>query len=102
MIELQDSAAPLRETKSQRKELRLMPSVMDTIERASQSVGMDASTFITTAAFSAAQKVEASQQITALNSKAFDAFATAVDSPAKTNKALSDLFAARDDFLLND
>ncbi|MEG3663222.1 hypothetical protein V5299_15250 [Celeribacter halophilus] len=42
MIQVQDTTSALREPKSHRKDLRLKPSVLDAIERASLAVGMDA------------------------------------------------------------
>lgn len=95
MISVSDPTSALNEPKSQRKDLRLKPSVMDAIERASTAVGMDSSTFITSAAYRAAQEVEAAQHKTVVPSAAFDAFAAAVDQPAHANPALSALFEKR-------
>ena len=102
MIQVQDTTSALREPKSQRKDLRLKPSVLDAIERASLVVGMDASTFITSVAYQAAQDIEAAQHKTVLSSGAFDAFAEAIDQPARANAALSDLFAKRSELIAND
>lgn len=102
MIPASDPTSALNEPKSQRKDLRFKPSVIDAIERASSAVGMDSSTFITTAAYRAAQEVEAAQHKTVVSSEAFDAFAAAVDRPAQANPALSALFEKRSELLGDD
>lgn len=91
MIHFQDYTSDIRESKSRRKELRFKPSIIDAIERASQAVGMDSGTFIMSAAYRAAQEVESAQHKTILPTHAFDAFAEAVNRPAKDNPALSAL-----------
>jgi uncharacterized protein (DUF1778 family) len=102
MIQVQDTTSALREPKSHRKDLRLKPSVLDAIERASLAVGMDASTFITSVAYRAAQDIEAAQHRSVLPTKAFDAFADAIDHPAQPNAALTDLFANRRELIADD
>lgn len=102
MMQAQDTTSAVNEPKSQRKDLRFKPSVIDTIERASQSVGMDSSTFITSAAYRAAQEIEAAQHKTVVPTDVFDAFAMAVDSPAKANPALAALFEKRKALLEDD
>lgn len=93
MIQFQDYAAPLVEVKSKRKEICLKPTVAATIKRAAGIVGMDESTFITSAAYKTARDVEASQFTTVLNENQFEAFAIAVDEPGKRNEALADIIA---------
>ncbi|MFK8034161.1 MAG: DUF1778 domain-containing protein [Hyphomicrobiales bacterium] len=102
MLNEQDTTSTINEPKSQRKDLRFKPSVIDVIERASQAVGMDSSTFITSAAYRAAQEIEAAQHKTVIPADAFDAFAHAVDRPAKDNPALSALFEKRKALLEDD
>ena len=102
MSQIQDTTSALCEPKSHRKDLRLKPSVLDAIERASLAVGMDADTFITSAAYRAAQDVEAAQHKSVLPSEAFDAFADAIDQPTRPNAALSDLFSKRRELIAND
>ena len=96
MIQVQDYTSAVREPKSHRKDLRLKPSVMEAIERASLAVGMDASTFITSVSYRAAQEIEMAQHKTILPLDAFDAFAEAVDRPGQPNSALAALFTKRD------
>ena len=102
MIPASDPTSAFNEPKSQRKYLRFKPSVIDAIERASNAVGMHSSTFITLAAYRAAQEVEAAQHKTIVSSDAFNAFATAVDRPAQANPALSALFEKRGTLLSDD
>lgn len=91
MIQMHDCTAALPERKTQRKELRLKPTVERTIRRVAASLGMDESTFISSAAYRVAQEVEASQFLTVLPEEQFKAFAAAVDAPAKENEALTEL-----------
>lgn len=102
MIPASDPTSAFNEPKSQRKDLRFKPSVIDAIERASSAVGMDSSTFITSAAYRAAQEIEAAQHKTVVSPKAFDAFAAAVDHPAQANPALTALFEKRRELLGDD
>lgn len=91
MIMMHDYTAALPERKSQRKELRLKPTVEQKIRSVAAYLGMDESTFIASAAYRAAQEIEASQFVTVLPQEQFDAFAAAVDAPAKGNDALTAL-----------
>ena len=102
MIQVQDTTSALREPKSHRKDLRLKPSVLDAIERASLAVGMDARTIITSVAYRAAQDIEAAQHRSVLPTKAFDAFADAIDQPAQPSAALTDLFTKRRELIADD
>lgn len=91
MIQMHDCTAAVLERKTQRKELRLKPTVEETIRRVAQHVGMDESTFIASAAYRTAKEIEASQFVTMLPQEQFDMFAAAVDAPAKENEALTKL-----------
>jgi uncharacterized protein (DUF1778 family) len=91
MIQVQDYTAHVSERKTTRKELKLKPSVDEKIKWAAQMVGMDASTFIASAAYEKAQDVEKSQFVTVLKQTQFDAFAKAVDTKGKRNEALSEV-----------
>lgn len=97
MIQVQDYTASVRETKTQRKELKMKPSVAEAIKNASLAVGMDMSTFISSAAYKAAREVEFSQHQTVLSADAFDAFTAAVDAPGRRNPALGALLRRRND-----
>ena len=99
MIPGADSTAGIHEPKSFRKDLRLKPSVMEVIEAAARSVGMDTSTFITSVAYREAQAIEAATYQTVLSDQAFDRFAAALDQPGAPNDALAQLFKRRSDLL---
>ena len=99
MIPGADSTAGIHEPKSFRKDLRLKPSVMEVIEAAARSVGMDTSTFITSVAYRDAQAIEAATHQTVLSDQAFDRFAAALDQPGAPNDALAQLFKRRSDLL---
>jgi len=102
MIPGADSTTGIHEPKSFRKDLRLKPSVMEAIEAAARSVGMDTSTFITSVAYREAQAIEAAYHQTALSDQAFDRFAAALDKPGAPNDALAQLFKRRSKLLRDD
>lgn len=86
------------EAKSLRKDLRLKPSVMAAIERAALAVGMDTSSFITSAAYREALAIEAAQHNTTIPQEAFEAFAAAVAYPGERRDSLAALLAVRDTY----
>ncbi len=88
MIQMTEYDVPHAEAKTARKELKMQPSVLDFIQHAARSVGMDSSTFITTAAYARAKEVELEQFTTTLPQQHFDLFAAAVDREGKANDAL--------------
>jgi uncharacterized protein (DUF1778 family) len=89
MIQLREYIVPHAEAKTARKELKLQPSVLRAIQAAARYVGMDASTFIATAAYTQAKEIELSQFTTALSHDQFVAFAAAVDREGKANDVLA-------------
>ena len=89
MIQLQEYIVPHAEAKTARKELKLQPSVLCVIQAAARYVGMDASTFIATAAYTRAKEIELAQFTTALSQDHFVAFAAAVDREGKANDVLA-------------
>jgi uncharacterized protein (DUF1778 family) len=90
---MREYIAPQAEAKTARKELKLQPAVLDIIKRAAKYVGMDPSTFITTAALDKAKEVELAQFSTVLPESQFVAFAAAVDGDGKANDVLADSIA---------
>ena len=99
MIQSHDHTASVQETKTHRKELKMKPSVAEAIKNASLAVGMDMSTFISSAAYKAAREIEFSQHQTVLSEDAFDAFVVAVDAPGTRNPALGALLQQRNNLL---
>jgi uncharacterized protein (DUF1778 family) len=93
MIQMNEYIAPKAEAKTDRKDLKVQPSVLAIIKRAAQHVGMDSSTFITTAAFDKAKEIELAQFSTSLPEAQFAAFAAAVDGDGKANDALANSIA---------
>lgn len=92
MIQFEDTAAAAAaETKSARKELRMKPGVAAKIRDVALMVGMDESTFITSAAYQKAQEIEQSQFSSVLPEDQFDAFSAAVASTGERNETLADL-----------
>lgn len=95
MIAAIDHTVSIDEMKTYRKELKMKPTVAAAIKRAAASVGMDMSTFMASSAFQAAHEIERVQHQTLLPEATFDAFAAAVDRPARRNPALGQLFQKR-------
>jgi len=93
MIQMQAYPAAPAEAKSARKEMKFQPSVLDIIKNAARSVGMDPTTFITTAALDKAKEIELAQYTTSLSNEQFRAFAAAVDHEGKQNDALASSIA---------
>ena len=90
---MREYTAPQAEAKTARKELKLQPTVLSAIKHAAHCVGMDPSTFITTAAFDRAKEVELAQFSTVLPEEQFAEFAAAVDGDGKANDVLADSIA---------
>ncbi|MCR9137630.1 MAG: DUF1778 domain-containing protein [Alphaproteobacteria bacterium] len=101
MIQYSDATALVAETKSTRKELRMKPTVAAKIRDMAAMVGMDESTFITSAAFQKAQEVEKEQFVTTLDESQFDAFAEAAVAPGERNDALSEVIRHSHDLLVD-
>lgn len=98
MTQIDDATDAGPEAKSLRKDLRLKPSVMAAIERAALAVGMDTSSFITSAAYREALAIEAAQHRTTLPQEAFEAFAAAVARPGERREPLAALLAGQDTY----
>ena len=94
-MQYEDTTAVVRETKSARKELRMKPAVASKIKDVAAMVGMDESTFITSAAYQKAQFV------TVLDAAQFEAFAAAVAGDGERNDALSDVIRHSHDLLVD-
>lgn len=88
-MQVQDYTAPLAEPKSKRKEISLKPSVAAAIKHAAALVGMDESTFISSAAYKKAKDVELAQFSSVLPEEQFAAFARAVDAPGSVSSELT-------------
>lgn len=100
MIQFNDTTASSTETKSARKELRMKPGVAAKIKDVALMVGMDESTFITSAAYQKAQEIEQSQFSSVLPQDQFDAFSAAVATKGERNEALAGLMKqSRDTFV---
>jgi uncharacterized protein (DUF1778 family) len=102
MIQFQDRTETFAGSKSIRKELRMQPAAFEVISNAAAMVGMDVSTFITSSAIEAAQKVEHSQYHTCLDQERFDAFAAACDADVEPPDVLVDMMRLHDEMVVND
>jgi uncharacterized protein (DUF1778 family) len=102
MIAFEDSTAAVDEPKSARLEARTQPSVKDIIHRAATLNGVDVSSFIVSAAFSAAQSTIETHKITVIDSEADrKIFFDALDNPPKPTKRLVDAFELRKMLIAN-
>ncbi|QIZ76823.1 DUF1778 domain-containing protein [Ferrimonas lipolytica] len=79
-------------TKSAAINMRVLPSVREVIDAAASLQSMDRTVFIQQAALNEAYKVLADQKDFKLEQRAFEAFETALDEPAKVSEGVQDLF----------
>lgn len=102
MLAFEDKTASVDEPKSARLEARTQPSVKDAINRAATLNGVDASSFIVSAAYAAAQSTIEAHKITVIESEADrKAFFDALDNPPKPTKRLKEAFAHRKKLIAN-
>lgn len=102
MMAFEDATALIDEPKSARLEARTQPSVKDIIHRAATLNGVDVSSFIVSAAYSAAQSTIETHKITVIDSEADRAvFFAALDNPPKLTKRLVDAFELRKKLVVN-
>ena len=88
------AAMPAREAKAARIPLRVTPGQKERIERVAALLGQDVTTFVVTAAVERAMEVEQAHRLTALSEAHFEAFAAALDAPARRIDGLAALAAA--------
>ena len=78
-------------TKTAPINMRVEPSVRHIIDAAANLLKMDRTVFIQQAALSEAHEVIANQRDFILDERAFEAFETALSTPATANKGMADL-----------
>ncbi len=93
MLAFSDATAEVREKKTARLEQRTKPRVKETIERAAAVIGVDASDFVTDAAYRAALATLEACHRTTLDAAASKAFFDAMDRIGGPNDAMRDLMA---------
>jgi uncharacterized protein (DUF1778 family) len=73
---------------------RMDPSTLETIQRAAQISGKSVTSFVTDAAYAAAQKELLDQRFLAVDAQVFDGIEAMLAEPARANDALKRLFAS--------
>jgi uncharacterized protein (DUF1778 family) len=81
MLQFKDAAEALEEPKSARMEQRTKPHVKATIEQAAALMGVDATSFVTNAAYERAQDAISAHERTALSAEDRDVFLAALEIP---------------------
>jgi uncharacterized protein (DUF1778 family) len=102
MLPFTDTAAALDEPKSARMEQRTRPHVKATIEQAAALVGVDATAFVTNAAYERARETIAAHVRTVLSAEERDAFLAALENPPAPTDALQDAMRLHDRLVVND
>lgn len=102
MLAFQDTTEAVDEPKSARLETRTQPSVKADILLAATLNGVDASSFVVSAAYSAARSTIEAHKLTVIESDADRAaFFDALENPRKPTKRLTDAFALREKLIAN-
>ena len=102
MSAFHDSTGAIDEPRTARLEARTQPSVKDIIHRAAALNGVDVSSFVVNAAYTAAQSTIAAHKVTVIESEADrTAFFAALDTPPKPTKRLAEAFALRKKLIAN-
>ncbi len=102
MIVFQDTTSGIDEKKTIRKSQRLKPSVSAAISRAAESVGMEINTFIVSAAYEKALKIEVARAETQIDPAYFDRFAEAISSPGVRVDGLTEAASQTQNVLAED
>lgn len=93
MLNFSDAAAVIDEPKSARMEQRTKPSVKAQIQKAAALLGVDETTFVTSAALERARATIADQERTLLSAEACKSVLAALDNPPEPTEALREAMA---------
>ena len=93
MLNFHDSAAAIKEPKTARMEQRTKPHVKAQIQQAAALLGIDETTFVTSAAFDRARTTIADHERTLLTEEDRDVLLAALDAPAEPTDALREAMA---------
>ncbi len=91
MLAFRDTTAHVREPKSARLEQRTKPRVKEAIERAANTLGVDTSDFIISAAYKEAMTTLEAYSRTTLDRESNSAFFSAIDRITGPNAAMKEL-----------
>ena len=93
MLRFQDSTAAIDEPKTARMEQRTKPSVKAQIQQAAALLGIDETTFVTSAALAQARSTIAEHERTLLSAEDREVILAALESPAEPTTALRQALA---------
>ena len=102
MFPFKDTAAALDEPKSARMEQRTRPHVKATIEQAAALLGVDATAFVTNAAYERARETIVAHERTVLSAEDREVFLAALENPAAPTEALRQAMKLHDALVVND
>ena len=102
MLPFDDVAASLDGPRSARMEQRTRPHVKETIEAAAAVMGVDATAFVTNAAYERARETLRSHELTVLGAADRDAFLAALENPPPPSDRLREAFRRHDARVIND
>ena len=94
MLNFHDSAAAIKEPKTARMEQRTKPYVKAQIQQAAALLGIDETTFVTSAAFDRARTTIADHERTLLTAEDRDVLLAALDATAEPTDALREAMAS--------
>lgn len=93
MLNFSDVAAVIDEPKTARMEQRTKPSIKAQIQRAASLLGVDETTFVTSAALERARATIAEQERTLLSAEACKMVLAALDNPPEPTEELREAMA---------
>lgn len=96
MLDFNDTAAAIDEPKTARMEQRTRPHVKAQIQQAAYLLGIDETTFVTSAALERAQATIADHERTVLTAEAREVVLAALENPAPPTDALRQIMAMHD------
>lgn len=88
MLNFSDAAAAIDEPKTARMEQRTKPSIKAQIQKAAALLGIDETTFVTSAALERARSTIADQERTLLSAEACKRVLAVLDNPLEPTEAL--------------
>lgn len=95
MLNFRDWAADIKEPKTARMEQRTKPHVKAQIQQAAALLGVDETTFVTSAALERARETIENHERTVLSAEAHAVVRSALDNPAEPTDELRDAMKLR-------
>ena len=102
MLSFKDAKEALEEPKSARMEQRTKPHVKATIEQAAALMGIDATSFVTNAAYERALETVSAHERTVLSAEDRDVFLAALENPKAPTDELREALRLHDARVVDD